>query len=177
MSDQSKTSSSTLDALEAYSNRLDEADKQVVDFVKKIIDETTWTYRVTVYTYISSYIIFSLILISGLILLVFQQNKNNQNLIALTWACILGGLFALIFLSVRNPIKQVRHLISDLVKLNVVYSGYLRQTHQVDTVFKFIFRDSKKIDNAELQSMLSYLQDIVAEAMNGVSTVINQADD
>lgn len=153
--------------LDTYASSVDEADSKVTDFIQQVIKETTRAFRTMVALYVVSYLAAVLALVSGLFLIPFQSQTNNFLLLAIV--CIIGGVIGIIYMQNRNPVRSVRYMIDNLVKLNIIFAGYIRQIHQVDAVFEDMFASGKEIEPAAAEQMLSHLQDAMAEAMSAIS--------
>jgi hypothetical protein len=67
-------------------------------------------------------------------------------------------------------------LMLNAMKLNIVYSGYTRQIHQIDVAFKELLSNTEGIDPLKLEEMLKYLQDAIDEATNAISEVANDIE-
>jgi ABC-type multidrug transport system fused ATPase/permease subunit len=160
--------------LTEYSDRLSKIDNKVLEFVQKVVRETTIAYRTTLYFYTFSSVISAVILGVGLYL-IFVPSQANNLLFALI--CIIGGIISLIYLQNRNPMKNVSHLVNNLVRINIIFAGYERQIHQVDAIFEDIFSTEGKVEPKILEDMLSHLQDAMAEAMVAISRVSNDFEE
>ena len=66
---------------------------------------------------------------------------------------------------------------SNMIKMNVVFSGYIRQIHQVDLVFKNLFVKSGDISPDQLDELFKYLQDAVEEAMGAISQTLSEMEE
>ncbi len=155
--------------LDTYVNRIDETDSKVIGFIQQVMKETTRAFRTTVALYVISYLVAVLALVTGLVLIPFQSPTNYFLLLSIV--CIIGGVIGIIYLQNRNPVKSIRYMIDNLVKLNVIFAGYIRQIHQVDAVFEDMFAEGKEIEPAVAEQMLSHLQDAMAETLNSISTM------
>jgi uncharacterized tellurite resistance protein B-like protein len=58
-----------------------------------------------------------------------------------------------------------------------VFSGYVRQIHQVDLIFKNLFVQSGDISPGQLDEVFKYLQDAVEEAMAAISQTLNEMEE
>ncbi len=155
-----------MQALNDYSAHLAESDARVSKFIEDIIKQTHWTYEVSVWIYIFSYVTAIGSFIFGL-LLFFQ----NQMFFALL--CVFGGLIILFFLINRNPLKNVRYLVNNLIKLNILYMGYTRQIHQVDATFKDLLSKTDGVDSEKMEKMLGHIQSAVDEVMASISQLMD----
>ena len=159
-----------MQALNDYSAHLADSDARVSKFIEDVIKQTHWTYEVSVWIYIFSYVTALGSFIFGL-LLFFQ----NQLFFALL--CVVGGLIILFFLINRNPLKNVRYLVNNMVKLNILYVGYARQIHQVDASFKNMLSKTEGIDNINMEEMLGHIQMVIDETLTAISHLTNEMEE
>jgi hypothetical protein len=158
-------------ALESYTQQLQDVDEQAGDIVKRTINQATWTYWSAFTLYALNHILPLSLIGCGLYFSIYRPDN-----ISLAIFCIVSGIIALIVVSSRNPLKNVRNLMLNAMKLNIVYSGYTRQIHQIDVAFKELFSNSNEIDPLKLEEMLKYLQDAIDEATNAISEVANDIE-
>lgn len=159
-----------MQALNDYSAHLAESDARVSKFIEDVIKQTQWTYEVSVWIYIFSYVTAIGAFIFGLLL--FFQNQIFLGLL-----CAIGGLIILLFLVNRNPLKNIRYLVNNMVKLNILYVGYTRQIHQVDATFKDMLSKSDGIDTKKMEEMMGYIQVAIDESLSTISHLMNEADE
>ena len=159
-----------MQALNDYSAHLTESDARVSKFIEDVIKQTHWTYEVSVWIYIFSYVTAIGSFIFGL-LLFFQ----NQMFFALL--CVFGGLIILFFLINRNPLKNVRYLVNNMVKLYILYVGYTRQIHQVDATFKDMLSKTDGIDTKKMEEMLGHVQLAIDETLSAISHLTNEMEE
>lgn len=158
-----------------YTKRLTEIDNRVSDFIQQVTRETTRAYRTTVSLHKASYAMPFLLFVTGLYLILFRF--DNKDLLPVSSVCIISGLIALIYLQSRNPAKNVRYLVNNLMKLNVLFSGYIRQIYQVDAVFEDMIERNNEIDPDVAEQMLNHLQDAMAETMSAISLASGGIDE
>lgn len=158
-----------MQALNDYSAHLAESDARVSKFIEDVIKQTQWTYEVSIWIHIFSYATGVGAFILGLLL--FFQNQIFFSLL-----CTIGGLIVLLFLINRSPLKNIRYLVNNMVKLNILYVGYTRQIHQVDATFKDMLSKNEGIDAKKMEEMLGYVQAAVDEALNAVSQLANEEE-
>jgi hypothetical protein len=174
-----------MSTLDSYSQQLADVDRQVTRLVQRTVSQTTVSYWVTFVLYVMSFVI-AIGLVGFGLYFTFLQKQNNMideaslNAVDFSIAgilCIAGGLITILVILNRNPLKNMRYLMSNMIKLNVVFSGYIRQIHQVDLVFKNLFVNKGDIATDELEEMFGYLQDAVDEAMSAISQTLNEIED
>ena len=150
-----------------YTKRLTEVDKRVSDFIQQVTRETTRAYRITISLHKASYSMPVLAFVTGLYLILFRSKDGD--FLSMASICIISGVILLIYLQNRSPVKYIRYLINNLMKLNVLLSGYVRQIYQVDAVFEDMFESKKMVEPEVAEQMLNHLQDAMIEAMNAIS--------
>ncbi len=155
---------------DAYTQRLHDTDAKVTEFIQQAIAETTRAYRLSVNSFIISYIAAFLILLVGIIqIFIFYFDENKSMVIPSIF--IAGSIIWMMSLQNRNLAKNNRSLVNNLAKLNIIFAAYTRQIHQVDAVFEEIVGSSEGITVPIAEQLLSNLQDAMAEAMNSITSI------
>lgn len=162
-------------ALESYAQQLQDVDQQAADIVTQTINQAKWTYWSAFGLHVLAHIP-PLALIGSGLYFILSEPKNITNIQQLSIFCIVSGIIVLIIILSRNPLKAVQNLMLNAMKLNIVYSGYTRQIHQVDVVFKELCSRSNEIDSVKLEEILKYLQDAIDEATNAISEVADNIE-
>jgi hypothetical protein len=157
---------------EAYTQRLHDNDARVTDFIKQAITETTRAYRLTVNSYVISHFAAFIVLITGLVMIFITKGIGNFFNVALVF--IGSSIIWIIILQNRSPVKSSRYMINHLAKLNVIFSGYFRQIHQVDAVFEELVGNGKELTPKDAEELLNNLQDAMSEAMNAISVTSDE---
>lgn len=175
-----------MSTLDSYSQQLAKVDEQVTNLVQRTVVQTTVSYWITFTLYVLSAII-AVGLIGAGLYFILVGNANPSTSLSnpqVNWGTvglvtITGGLIILLVLLIRNPLKNVRFLMSNMIKMNVVFSGYIRQVHQIDLVFKNLFVQAGDISPTQLQldEVFKYLQDAREEAMDAISEALSQMDE
>jgi hypothetical protein len=156
-----------IQALNEYSEHLLKLDQKVSDFMDSVISQSQWSYKNTVRLYIGTYLIALGTFVVGLILLIVKLNLFYG-------IPALAGLIVLILLFSRNPLKNFRYWMDNLVKLNILYVGYNRQLHQVDATFKDLLSHPEGVDSAKMEEMLGYVQAAVDETIRSISQLMDE---
>jgi hypothetical protein len=163
-------------ALEAYDQQLQEVDQQAKDIVRKTITQATSTYWAALIVHALT-LLLPLSLFGMGLYAAFFKLKYIEDQLLFSIFCIISGVITLITVLSRTPLKTVRNVMTNAMKLNVVYSGYTRQIHQVDAAFKDIYTHGKNLDPAKLEEMMKYLQDAIDEATAAISEVANDVEE
>lgn len=154
---------------DAYTQRLNDTDTKVTAFIQQAITETTRAYRLSVNSFIFSYISAFLLLATGIVLVFFSPKEDQSMLVPGIF--IAGSIIWMISLQNRNLSKNNRSLVTNLAKLNIIFAGYTRQIHQVDAVFEEIVGSSDGITVPVAEQLLNNLQEAMADAMSSVSAI------
>ena len=161
--------------IDSYTQRLQETDAKVIEFIQQAISETTRAYRFTVDSYVANHVLAFFVLIAGLALIFVVGPKSEFFLLALMLAA--SGAIWVITLQYHSPVKNSNHMVNRLAKLNIIFAGYIRQIRQVDSVFEEFLDNDEDLDPQMAEQLLNNLQDAVSEAMNMVSLASNEMDD
>jgi len=162
-------------ALESYAEQLQTVDSLASDIIKRTIGQAIFTYWTSLLLYILTQILPIALIATGIYLIIYWP-KYIPNPFALSIFCIVSGIIILIAVLSRSPLKNVKNLMINAMKLNIVYSGYTRQIHQVDVAFKEVFSHGKNLDPTELEEMMKYLQDAIDEATTAISEVASDLE-
>lgn len=160
---------------DTYSQRLQDTDAKVTEFIQQAIAETTRAHKISVDSLYVGYLAAIFILTAGLALAILSINDPKSFTIAILLV-VIGGIWT-ISLQSRNLSKTNRSLVNNLAKLNIIFAGYIRQIHQVDTVFEELAGSSEGITVQTAEQLLNNLQDAVVEAMTAVSTISSELDE
>lgn len=156
-------------ATDNYSQKLQDTDAKVTEFIEQAISETTRAHKISVDSLYVGYLAAIFILTAGLTLALLNINDLKLFTIAILFV-VIGGIW-IISLQNRNLSKNNRSLVNNLAKLNIIFAGYIRQIHQVDTVFEEIAGSTEGITVQTAEQLLDNLQEAMAEAMSSVSSI------
>ena len=99
-----------MSTLDSYSKQLTDVDKQVTNLVQRTLTHTTISYWVSFSLHIMSFIVALGLLGFGLYFTLSQDQD------AVGYFCIIGGLITLMVVLSRNPLKNMRYLMSNMMK-------------------------------------------------------------
>jgi hypothetical protein len=88
---------------------------------------------------------------------------------------ILVSFGILVVILSRNPLKQIRATVADLVKMNVIFMGYVRQINQIDMTFKVLFEDNGA-DLASMEKTVRQIRETVEQTIDNVSRALEELD-
>ena len=78
----------------------------------------------------------------------------------------------LLALFYRDPLKNIHQSVSNLLKVNVVFTGYMRQINQIDASFKQLFLSAGGFGTVDMKQTVDQIQDSVKETMEGVKAYL-----
>ena len=87
----------------------------------------------------------------------------------------LVSLAILVVILTRNPLKLIRTTVADMVKMNVIFMGYVRQVDQIDMTFKVLF-EKNGADLASMEKTVSQLRQAVDQTIDNVSRALEEFD-
>src|SRR5690554_3353069 len=150
--------------MEEYTQRLKSADDLIMKRFNEMTAEFNRAYWLNV---ISSIVVIGVsVVIFGLSLYLILSGDER-----IPVAASLTGIFVsfviLILIYYRNPVKVIRNAVSDLVKMNVIFMGYVRQINQIDLTFKHLF-ESKGGDLEQMRGTVTQLRVTVDETVDNI---------
>jgi len=88
-----------------------------------------------------------------------------------------GSLGTLLWLIYRDPIKNISTSVTNLVKVNIVFLGYMRQINQIDATFKQLFLNKKGFNTAQMEITVKQIQNSVEQTLKKVKVYMPDQDD
>lgn len=76
-----------------------------------------------------------------------------------------GGLVTLLASFYRNPLENVRSSIAELLKVNVVFLGYVRQINQIDATFKHQFLGNSQFGVERMKATVQQIQTAMKDSL------------
>jgi hypothetical protein len=153
---------------EAYYQNLQVANQKSTQQFQEIINRSYLAFNISMVLHGITYILAIVALGAGLINLLSQKSGNQP------WAAasIFVGIMILIILIRRDPLRNTHVLINNLARFSVVFAGYMRQLHQVDTTFHEIFLSKKEYSIDDMEEMLGRIQLIVENALDSMNQIV-----
>jgi len=85
----------------------------------------------------------------------------------------VGSLGTLLLLFYKDPLKNIRESVTNLVKVNVIFLGYVRQINQIDATFKQLFLASTGFSTEQMNKTVVQIQASVKQTMEEVKANLN----
>jgi hypothetical protein len=160
-------------AAEAYFSSLQETNQRSLQYFQDTIQHTFYAFYASIILYVLTYVTTLGALIAGLVL-ILDPNTNR-----LLWAtgCLIGGGGLLVLLINRDPIRSSRHFVNNLARLNIVFTGFIRQIHQVDATFRGIFLSTDEYTIDDMELMLARVHESVEDALDNINQVLEDLED
>lgn len=157
-----------LRATEAYFQSLQGANERSLQYFRETIYHTSFAFLSSIILYALTYLISLSAIVVGLILLFDETNRREF------WAggCIMGGIILLIIMINRDPIRNSYHLINNLARLNIVFTGYVRQIHQIDATFRGMYMDIDHFELDQMEAVSLRIQEAMENALEGVNRTL-----
>lgn len=80
----------------------------------------------------------------------------------------VGSLAVLLALFYRNPLENIGTSVTNLVKVNVVFLGYIRQINQIDATFKQLFLTPSGFTTKEMKETVDEIEEAVTKTLQKV---------
>jgi len=138
-------------------------------FEASIQDAHTGFNRTLVMDQIVFYMGIALIAISAALVLI-HEGKLTADWVGAGATGATGVLGVLYTLLIAKPRQQVQDGVDHLMKLKVVFLGFLRQLHQADSAYVRRLLDDKSIDPADLQAFHGLIEEAMQKADEQLQT-------
>ena len=89
----------------------------------------------------------------------------------------IGSLGTLLWLFYKDPLKNIRGSVTSLVKVSVVFLGYVRQINQTDATFKQLFLASAGFGVDQMKQTVEQIQDSVSKTMEEIKAYLGPEED
>jgi len=140
-------------------------DKVEIMFQKSILDAKKG-FKISLYMNIATFILgFSLLAVSGFVA-VFNDNEENWAGIGLSTGT--GFLSIIYSLFLNKPSRKIRKSTNHLMRLKVIFLGYLRELTQMDQTFSKHLLDTEPISQNDLKSYLNKITYSMNNALNAL---------
>jgi hypothetical protein len=158
------------EALKAYSDILKNADDQITQQFEGLIEQARSAFSMTMWMHAVIFGLGVIVLSISLYVAMAQGFETFERFVGVGAA--MGSLTMLLTLFYRDPLKNIRESVSNLLKVNVVFLGYIRQINQIDASFKQLFLSAGGFRTAEMKQTVEQIQDSVKETMEGVKAYL-----
>jgi hypothetical protein len=159
-------------AMETYTRLLGDADEKIMDQFRALMSQARRAFQVSMWMHGSIFFLGAVVLAVSLWMLVGQGSEVFERFIGAGGA--VGSLGTLLLLFYKDPVKNISHSVTNLVKVNVVFSGYVRQINQIDATFKQLFLAAAGFGLSEMKETVELIQTSVKETMEEVKAYLSE---
>ncbi|MBI5936079.1 MAG: hypothetical protein HY867_20430 [Chloroflexi bacterium] len=158
------------EVLAAYNNLLTKADEPIQKLFEETMAQARQSFLISQIMSIVVFVVGIGAIITGL-WFAFTGEAGTTESIFGAGTTIIGVIAVLLDLMVRDPHKRVQEATSVLLRIKVIFLGYLRQIHQIDATFKHEFIEG----GADFgQKDAEQTTRLINEVMNTTMTSIGQ---
>jgi HEAT repeat protein len=157
-------------ALDTYTQLLGNADQQVMEQFNRLMVQAQRGFLLSLWMHAIIFGIGVVVLIASLYVALAQGFGTFERYVGVGTA--VGSLGTLLLLFYKDPLKNIRVSVTSLVKVNVVFLGYVRQINQIDATFKQMFLASAGFGIDQMKQTVEQIQDSVRRTMEEVKSYL-----
>lgn len=157
-------------ALDKYTELLGQADTQIMGQFNGLMKRAEMAFSVSMWMHGTIFCIGVVTLLASLYIALGQGTPAFERYIGLGTAA--GSLGTLLLLFYQDPLKKIRDSVNGLVKVNVVFLGYVRQINQIDATFKQLFLASAGFGTGQMKETVLQIQASVKQTMEDVKVYL-----
>lgn len=153
-------------ALDTYTELLGNADVQVMAQFDTLMGRAHQAFSLSLWMHGIVFAIGVGAIIAGLSAALWTGFETFERFVGVGAA--VGGFGTLLFLFYKDPLNNIRDSVTDLVEVNVVFLGYVRQINQIDATFKQMFLASVGFGVDEMKQTVKQIRDSVKETLEQI---------
>ncbi len=157
-------------ALDKYTELLGTADAQVMGQFNRLMVQAQRGFLMSMSMHGVIFGIGVVVLAVSLYVALSQGFQTFERYVGVGGA--IGSLGTLLLLFYKDPLKNIRASVTSLVKVNVVFLGYVRQINQIDATFKQLFLASAGFGIDQMKQTVEQIQDSVRKTMEEVKAYL-----
>lgn len=153
--------------LKTYTSMLEKADERIMSQFETMMKQARLAFKLSLIMHSTIFVVGVIIMLAGLVVAV---NTGDLKQIKL-WVGLGGsavGLGAVANMFYRDPFKNIGHSVNNLVKINVVFLGYVRQINQIDATFKQVFFSAVNFSVEQMKETVGEIEDAVGNTLERV---------
>jgi HEAT repeat protein len=157
-------------ALDTYTKLLGDADQQVMKQFNRLMEQAQRGFLLSLSMHAIIFGIGVVVLVVSLYVALSQGFETFERYVGVGTA--VGSLGTLLLLFYKDPLKNIQGSVTGLVKVNVVFLGYVRQINQIDATFKQLFLASAGFGVDQMKQTVEQIQDSVRKTMEEVKSYL-----
>lgn len=158
-------------ALDTYTKLLGDADTQIMAQFNGLMAEARAGFKMSMFMHGIIFGIGIVVLSVSLYVALSQGFATFERYVGIGAA--IGSLGTLLLLFYKDPLKNIRESVTTLVKVNVIFLGYVRQINQIDATFKQLYLASTGFSTDQMNKTVEQIQASVKQTMDEVKTNLN----
>jgi hypothetical protein len=159
-------------ALETYTKLLSDADKQIMGQFNRLMGRAQQGFLMSMWMHGIIFGIGVVVLVVSLYVALSQGFETFERYVGVGAA--VGSLGTLLLMFYTGPLRNIRQSVTDLVEVNVVFLGYVRQINQIDATFKQLFLASSGFGVKQMKQTVEQIQDSVKNTMQEVKAYLGR---
>jgi len=158
-------------ALDTYTKLLGDADEQIMGQFNQLMTQARSGFTMSMTMHSVIFIIGVVTLGFSLYVALSRGFETFERYVGIGAA--IGSLGTLLLLFYKDPLKNIRESVTNLVKVNVIFLGYVRQINQIDATFKHLFLTSTGFSAEQMNQTVVQIQGSVKQTMDEVKASLN----
>jgi hypothetical protein len=114
----------------------------------------------------------ALILIGFGLYFAFQTNASQFHLLSI--GMLGGGILLFLILIFRNPQKRASRSLTELIKIEVIFTGYMRQIYLIDAQSRQLLSSTGYSDVNTLNSLAEQIQNTVDQTVDSFAASLEE---
>ncbi|PWB72051.1 MAG: hypothetical protein C3F07_12570 [Anaerolineales bacterium] len=157
------------EVLRAYNDLLTKTDEPIQQLFQETMHQARFSFMVSQIMSIVVFVVGIGAIIFGLYT-AFQSGNERIEFIFGAGTSIIGAIAVLLDLLVRDPHKRVQEATSILLRIKVIFLGYLRQIHQIDATFKHEFIEGgREFGQKDVEKTTRLINAVMKNTMNVIT--------
>lgn len=157
------------EVLRAYNDLLSKADEPIQELFKETMHQARQSFWISQVMSIIVFVVGIGAIITGL-WVAFTRGSSSVEFVFGAGTSIVGAIAVLLDLMVRDPHKRVQEATSILLRIKVIFLGYLRQIHQIDATFKHEFIEGgKEFGQKDVEQTTKLINAVMKNTMTTIS--------
>jgi HEAT repeat protein len=154
------------EVLRTYSDLLAKADEPIQELFKETMRQAQRSFSISQWMSIIIFGIGVLTLIAGLAV-TFAGGQSELQRIFGAGASLVAVIAIVLDLLLRDPHKRVQEATSVILRIKVIFLGYMRQVHQLDATFKHEFIEGgREFGVKEAHETVKQISDVMKNTMD-----------
>lgn len=158
------------EVLRAYNELLEKADEPIQDLFRDTMRQAQRSFGISQGMSIAIFVIGLGALIAGLYM-AFTAGQVGIEFVFGAGTSIVAVIAVLLDLLLLDPHKRVQEATSVLLRIKVIFLGYVRQVHQIDATFKHEFIEGGREFGAEdVRETVKQINEVMSNTMDMITT-------